>query len=764
MSEDNFDATLCSSETSEESGSLYVSEEAGICIQSPALQLEIKDAWAEETHYIKQVSQEKLIKLHGEWKELNSKLVVTVLKLSDLRDETTRREEELAWVCLLNKKSLREKNDTYIRKLEEEKLVLSEENKNMTAELARIKSLREKLRTEIENLKATVNDLRKNEKVLNDNLTAELDQLKSLREEKHAEVEQLWAALHGLQDNEKILNEQNENLTAEVAQLESLNEINQAEIKQLRAAVYDLEHHDEEAQQDHSGKDELLEKVAELEHLKKTLEVNNKQLQDLGERETSLYEQNNTMGAELTSLKLKMKIKQALNEHLMEDADYLQDLREEQQAEIEKLRAALHNLQEYEDFLNKQNDNFTDELAQLESLTEKQNEENKNLKTSVQDLLHRLEEVRQLILNKDEPIARRYEEEILAEVANYREECRMAENTEQLDSHEEQGDDSFLVTTPEEQGDDSLLETTPEEQEDDSLMEATPEEQGDDSLMETTPEEQEDDSLMEATPEEQGDDSFMETTHEEQEDDSFMEATPEEQGDDSFMETTHEEQEDDSFMETTHEEQGDDSLMEATPEEQGDDSFMEATSEEQEDNSFMEATHEEQGDDSFMETTPEEQEDNSLMETTHEEQEDDSLMEATPEEQEDDSFMETTHEEQEDDSFMETTFKEQGDDSLLETTPEEQEDDSFLETTAAEPPAAEVQTRRLWRCSAKGLLKGALHVGLATVGIGLLLPVGILDTLLSDNGNTNTNSFLLDYAHQLMEPYSTLRRTVPHPI
>ncbi|XP_035515416.1 putative leucine-rich repeat-containing protein DDB_G0290503 [Morone saxatilis] len=431
-----------------------------------------------------------------------------------------------------------------VQDLREKKKLLRD---NLTAEHDRLKSLKEEKLAEAEQLRAEWQSLQDNEMVLNEqnkNLTSDMAQLECFNAKKHAEVEQLRAELQSLQDNEMILNEQNKNLSANVAQLECLYVKNQAEIQKLKATVYDLEQCAEEVQQNHSAEDELLQKVAKLQTENKNLLA---AVQDLQVRETSLYEQNKNICAELALAESLIEKKQAENRYLWSEVNDLQEnvkilnekteslmaevahhesLREKKQGEIESLRAAvcelqcqvreaqevnrdvdevmqklthveslmekkqaeikqlglaLHDLQEKEGFLNKQNESMADELARLEPLAEKLNEKNKNLKITVQDLQCQLEEAKILIWNKDELIRKqeretaykqelieelyisttdmkqsihelkelietRQEENILGDV-NFREESRNAENTEQLDSPEEQTHESLLVPT-----------------------------------------------------------------------------------------------------------------------------------------------------------------------------------------------------------------------------------------------------------------------------------------------------------------------------
>lgn len=97
----------------------------------------------------------------------------------------------------------------------------------------------------------------------------------------------------------------------------------------------------------------------------------------------------------------------------------------------------------------------------------------------------------------------------------------------------------------------------------------------------------------------------------------------------------------------------------------------------------------------------------------------------------------------------------------MEIRPEEPRDESLLKKPTAEPPAAEVHTRGLWRCCAKGLLNLGLDVCMT---LGNFIPMGILVNTLIVNSDTNENCGLSDYASYLLEPYSNFEYPVPCPL
>ncbi|KAF3848511.1 hypothetical protein F7725_015008 [Dissostichus mawsoni] len=80
----------------------------------------------------------------------------------------------------------------------------------------------------------------------------------------------------------------------------------------------------------------------------------------------------------------------------------LDSVRAHKQAEIEQLRQALNDVQDMVVFRNEQDKSHADELVRLQSLTAKENEENKILKKVVEDLQKQLEESRMHILIQED--------------------------------------------------------------------------------------------------------------------------------------------------------------------------------------------------------------------------------------------------------------------------------------------------------------------------------------------------------------------------
>ena len=240
MSQEKFNTSLNVSEISEESNlHLYVSEEAEILkprggpqgqrdiscrtcheqkakIQSEVetLELELKELRAKRSRYTKQ--EEELSKLHGQQKELNSKIEIMIQDVSELEAENNRLVESVCKMTeikgelervsnlLSEEKSVREKNEAYIRELEEKNLLVSQEEKNMTAELICLESLTDTLRTDNEHLWTEIHALKENEKRLNDQVA----HLEVLRETCGEEAESLREALQDLEIQVQYVEEQ----------------------------------------------------------------------------------------------------------------------------------------------------------------------------------------------------------------------------------------------------------------------------------------------------------------------------------------------------------------------------------------------------------------------------------------------------------------------------------------------------------------------------------------------------------------------------
>jgi len=134
------------------------------------------------------------------------------------------------------------------------------------------------------------------------------------------------------------------------------------------------------SEQDLSNKEEILEKMAQLEHEAMRMRHQNKMLlkegMDAQERERSLREQNQVINAELSLLRNKMETKTAYTEQLTEEVEALY---------------------KNENILKEKTQSLTEELGQ-------KNEKIKHLKTYTEYLQDQEEEAQTVIQSKDELI------------------------------------------------------------------------------------------------------------------------------------------------------------------------------------------------------------------------------------------------------------------------------------------------------------------------------------------------------------------------
>ncbi|GLD60245.1 putative WEB family protein At1g65010, chloroplastic isoform X3 [Lates japonicus] len=456
--------------------------------QSKVREFELeKKLRVKEIHYEKQ--QEDLHKLLMQHMELNSKLGARVLDMAELGAEMTRLRES---VCLLSTaQSVSERNDTLERELEVDILVVREEKKNMTAKLTQLESLTERHRIDNENLWTAIQVLQENEKTFNEKNKT----LAGEGESNQEEIECLRAAVRDLQCQVEDAQQLILNKDELIAKKDQEIAYNQQVIWKYclftsgpKPPCHDLKRHTsqeedpeeqkdkcqqetpvaavcdqvEEAQQNDSDKVELLQKLAEHEHLTEKLQTENKNLlatvQDLQESNNSLSDQCKTISAEFVLLEsqtekkqaeidalqenervinernknltdevernqreiehltaavrdLQCQVKVAQEEHSDKDEitqklSPVESLLEEKQAEITKLTTALHEFQEKEEFMIEANNVVIMEMAQLESLRKKQVEEIKYLRFTVQDLQYQVDDGEERILIRDEQITK----------------------------------------------------------------------------------------------------------------------------------------------------------------------------------------------------------------------------------------------------------------------------------------------------------------------------------------------------------------------
>ncbi|XP_022610364.1 paramyosin-like [Seriola dumerili] len=422
-----------------------------------ALEVELNELRAKERNYTKQ--QEELHKVHSQLEGLNSELGVKILEVTELKTENSRLQEsvskipeikeELAQVSnlLSQEQSLRQKNDIYIRQLEEEKLVLSQTKDNITVDLTRLESLRESQRIENENLLAEIHILKENEKGINEknkSLTAELTHLEHI---KQGEIESLRAAVSDLQcqveDAQQVnlkKGEQCEKQNSEIANQQQVMEVldtlkidmkqtllvfkNQLEMWQLDDLMPGIENIREEsgafgenlaqlempegqrdenlqempaagpqqldtpvekAQQDNSDKDGLLEKVVELKHLTEKLQSENKMLLATVQ---NLQGGLNSLGDQNMTINAELVL--------------LESQTEKKEAENDNLKAEIYALQAKEKMLNEKNNNLIDEVADLEYVRERNQQQIESLRAAVCDLQCQVKESQEVHRDKEE--------------------------------------------------------------------------------------------------------------------------------------------------------------------------------------------------------------------------------------------------------------------------------------------------------------------------------------------------------------------------
>ena len=283
-----------------------------------------------------------------------------------------------------------------------------------------------------------------------DILTAERDQLLSLREEQHTEVEQLREALQSLQTRERFLNEDVHSLTAEGVRLKSLHETNQTEIKQLKAAVGALKESEDSLKQQHVS---IANELSQYESLTERQNQQNRNLkaavqdlqcrlnaaeQQVSDKDGCRTRQEDKVSAGVENFSPQCSFLVEKCDNLTPERGQLLSLREEHHTEVEQLKAAVRALKESEDSLQQQLVSITNELSQYESLTDRQNQQNKSLKMAVQDLQCQLKEAEQQVSDKDGSRTRQ-EEEVLAGVEDFSQQCSVwAEKCDNLTAERDQ--------------------------------------------------------------------------------------------------------------------------------------------------------------------------------------------------------------------------------------------------------------------------------------------------------------------------------------
>ncbi|KAL3043788.1 hypothetical protein OYC64_003613 [Pagothenia borchgrevinki] len=421
-----------------------------------------------------------------------------------------------------------------------------------------------------------------------------LGKLESLRNEQQTVTDALRLKVLGLQDNIDSLNAKSEYNAKEMARLQCLRVKEREGNENMKTAMHDL--------QDQLAKKKILiqkelnmtneEEIAgkqmsqlelresrELFTLDFTKKAKNQQLletEKLALRERiavitkefeSLTEQTKAKNEQLGHDHQKREVLLNENENLktaLQDAE-LESLRNEQQTVTYALRLKVLGLQDNIGVLREEKNSNADEPARIQSLTVKQYEENKNLKTEKEDYKDQLKDAKELILvnqelfTLDQTEKAKNQQLLEAEKLALRE--RIAVITKEFESlteqtkannvqlgHDHQKREVLLneqnenlktalqdvqqqlveacqqiawqkqvnaelsILTSKDQSDTSSIQITPEDQSDTSSIQITPEDQSATSSIEITPEDQSDTSSIEITPEDQSDTSSIETT------------------------------------------------------------------------------------------------------------------------------------------------------------------------------------------------------------------------------------------------------------
>ncbi|KAL3044513.1 hypothetical protein OYC64_012911 [Pagothenia borchgrevinki] len=251
--------------------------------------------------------------------------------------------------------------------------------------------LRESSETNIQNTRK-LEDERLALSETNANITAELD---SVRAHKQAGIEQLRQARNDFQDMVVFRNEQDKSHADELVRLQSLTVKENEENEILKTVVEDLQKQLEESRMHILIQEDLATKkegdVAEKIHKMVELVTASHQLELRESSETNIQ---NTRKLEDERL--------ALSETNANITAELDSVRAHKQAGIEQLRQARNDFQDMVVFRNEQVKSHADELVRLQSLTVKENEENEILKKVLEDLQEQLEESRMHILIQED--------------------------------------------------------------------------------------------------------------------------------------------------------------------------------------------------------------------------------------------------------------------------------------------------------------------------------------------------------------------------
>nr|XP_033940570.1 centrosomal protein of 164 kDa-like [Pseudochaenichthys georgianus] len=518
--------------------------------------------------------------------------------------------------------------------------------------------LRESSETNIQNTRKLEED-RLALSETNANITAELD---SVRAQKQAEIEQLRLERLDLQDNIDSLNAESEYNAKEMARLQSLILI-QEELTRTNEGYI-------------AGKQMVESVTASLQlELRESRECYYANIRKSEEENLGLSEHNEIILAELESL------------------------RQAKQTVTDALGLEVLGLQNNIGVLIEEKNSDAHELARLQSLTVKQDEENKNLKTEMEDYKDQLRDAKVLILVDQELFTL--------------DQTEKAENQQLLETEKLALRERIAVITEEFE---SLREQTQAENKQLGLALL--------DLQKTEVLLNEKTALQDV--QQQMEEAYQQIAWQRQVNEELSILTSD------LKQSLLDLEEQLKLMELKNYE----SLLEMTHK------------------SSIETTPEDQSDTSSIETTPEDQSDTSSIETTPTDQSDTSSIETTPEDQSDTSSIETTPEDQSDTSSIETTPEDQSDTSSIETTPTDHSIESLPESSLDED-----ETRSVWRYGSKGLLRFAMQVGISA----LVTVTGGIIAASVDAFNSDCNGSQSSHVCSLLTSFCDISYAVPPP-
>ncbi|XP_068445955.1 putative leucine-rich repeat-containing protein DDB_G0290503 [Clinocottus analis] len=358
-----------------------------------------------EKAYAVQESEIRL--LESDLNEAREEIIRVKRKLEEKESEPSNVNQMISQVAQLQ--SLNTQNQEEINSLKETVEGLAQSNNDKAAE---IKHLKKTPNTKIQNLLATVQD--------SEQVKASLIEQNRLIADELGQSESDKNSLKAKNNN---LQESNKKLIANKAKLESLHKKQHKDIGHLCLTVQDLHCKVRECH------NTIRDQNAIIEQQKRQLKQSTEDFQET----ESL--RNESMGNELAELQSQTTEQRQSICDLKEVVKQQKQANDQYLSEKKQLERATKEFQKKEHFLRLQNESMANELAELKSLTAKQ---------------------QQSICNLKDQLKMRQEEQTLARRRNWRDKrCILGKNTE---SSENQRDGSLLVSTPEDPIDVTTLE------------------------------------------------------------------------------------------------------------------------------------------------------------------------------------------------------------------------------------------------------------------------------------------------------------------